>query len=128
MKKIYMDDWYDKDAENIKIVEKIVDNIFNTFGGGMGGGYKNYYAETIKPSKTFGENYITINMFGQEIELNLAHIVEIKKVKIIECYHSIKNEFRVYKIGNPKTKYEVNYGYNTNCNEDRIYGEFDYEQ
>ena len=128
MKEIYIEDWRDVDTENIRIEEKIVTTIFNTFGGGMGGGNQTYYTETIKKSETLGENYITINMFGEEIELNLAHVVEIKKVKIIECYHAIKNEFRVYKIGSPKTKYEVNYGYNRNCNDDRIYREFDYEQ
>jgi hypothetical protein len=126
MKNIYIDDWNENDKDNIVIEEKQMIQIFNTFGGGMGGGNKTYYTKLF--DKSLETTFIKINMFGELIELNLNHIVEIKSVKVIECYHKEKKEFRVYKIGTIKEPYSIKYGYNTNCNDDRIYREFDYEK
>jgi hypothetical protein len=110
MKYVHCADWCDTDE--IEITEVIKYEVLVTFGGGMGGANITYYSKDIMKSTIIdNENYISIDHFGDIIELNLAHVVELKKCLVIEMLNKTKNSFRVFKVGRIDTNYEIVYRY-----------------
>lgn len=67
---------------NGDVICKSVTRIFMSFGGGMGGGNKTYYATEVVPVK--GTNEIKIkNYDGRELTLNSRFIVESEPKKLV---------------------------------------------
>lgn len=120
MKTIYCASW--EESEGIEIKEVTKYEILVTFGGGMGGANRRYYSNDIKKSNIFdNENYISIDYFGEEIELNLAHIVEIKKCLTVEMFNKAQNSLRVFNVGRADKNYKIEYKYASDWYESKIY-------
>jgi hypothetical protein len=88
----------------------------------MGGANITYYGKDITKSTIIdNENYISIDNFGELIELNLAHVVELKKCLAIEMLNKTRNSFRVFKVGRIDTKYEIVYRYSSEWYKSLLY-------
>jgi len=115
---INIDGW--SDSDQVIHEEIILHKIFITFGGGMAGGNKTYYAPEIRDFDWYG--FIIIDHFGEEIKLNLNHVVEIKKVKCVRFLKTYRNEIRVYEVGSVDCDdYTIKRKYKQGCNDNLIF-------
>jgi hypothetical protein len=128
MKKIYCYAW-GASSDETEIKEEILYSVLLTFGGGMGGANKTYYTRAIKNSELFNnEKYILIDNFGENVEINLDHVVEIKKCLVVELYNEKNNHFRVFCVGREDQNYEIKYSYDNNWYQDLIYDNENYKK